>query len=435
MSLQPSLYNSQSRPVGHVEPSKPVGRLRSACDSCHKSKIRCSGGNPCLTCLISKGRCAYSLGNRLGRPKGSKNKRAVRNESKSKRDETREDKDGNNSGGCRGPDPEQRQGQHQQDPMPAEFDIEHGFHANLPEDIATDGNPNLLPNANLASFINSAGEAPNLEPCANTSFPHPPYNDLPFGTPESACDSGYATGTVSSAADDPVLLSPGSAISPHGQQGPWGTNSFTPSRLSHCPCLQQQIQLVYQLGELQCPSTGSINLDAVLQGVQLAQGPWKNLMDCECCQSQDDKREVFLLFATSIRILLYSFQELNVSSHRDDAPAEAATRWDLPDISDVGVSVGNFKLTGGIREEVIGVVVRNALQSITVALLHLWERTGKPRSEACDGLGNRSNSASSSALEFHVSIHDTCKECGGVATVTPSHFRGRPPCGRYRGPP
>ena len=56
---------------------KTTARLRSACDSCHKSKIRCSGGNPCVTCQLSNNRCTYSPLNRLGRPKGSKNRRTL----------------------------------------------------------------------------------------------------------------------------------------------------------------------------------------------------------------------------------------------------------------------------------------------------------------------------------------------------------------------
>ncbi|KAI0139574.1 hypothetical protein F4776DRAFT_595184 [Hypoxylon sp. NC0597] len=34
-------------------------------------------------------------------------------------------------------------------------------------------------------------------------------------------------------------------------------------------------------------------LDAVLRGVQLAQGPWTYLMKCDRCQSRDNHKEVF----------------------------------------------------------------------------------------------------------------------------------------------
>ncbi|KAJ5626330.1 hypothetical protein N7510_002639 [Penicillium lagena] len=57
----------------------PGYRMRSACDACHLSKLRCSGGSPCANCQLSDQPCAYSPSNRLGRPKGIKNKPTVDN--------------------------------------------------------------------------------------------------------------------------------------------------------------------------------------------------------------------------------------------------------------------------------------------------------------------------------------------------------------------
>ena len=45
----------------------------------------------------------------------------------------------------------------------------------------------------------------------------------------------------------------------------------------------------------------------------------------------------------------------------------------------IGVSVGSYELSGKTKTEVINVLIRGALQSITSALLHLQERTGRPR--------------------------------------------------------
>lgn len=53
------------------------GKLRSACDSCHQMKIRCSGNVPCEGCLTSGRSCFYSYSGRLGRPRGTKNKRTT----------------------------------------------------------------------------------------------------------------------------------------------------------------------------------------------------------------------------------------------------------------------------------------------------------------------------------------------------------------------
>ena len=53
------------------------GKLRHACNECHRMKIRCSGENPCEGCVNSRTTCCYSVSGRLGRPKGTKNKRTL----------------------------------------------------------------------------------------------------------------------------------------------------------------------------------------------------------------------------------------------------------------------------------------------------------------------------------------------------------------------
>ena len=47
-------------------------KVRSACDRCHQTKVRCNGGVPCRGCLTSKTLCFYSVSNALGRPRGAK---------------------------------------------------------------------------------------------------------------------------------------------------------------------------------------------------------------------------------------------------------------------------------------------------------------------------------------------------------------------------
>jgi len=49
-------------------------KLRSACDKCHETKVRCSGEVPCQGCLTSSSLCFYSVSNPLGRPRGTKKK-------------------------------------------------------------------------------------------------------------------------------------------------------------------------------------------------------------------------------------------------------------------------------------------------------------------------------------------------------------------------
>lgn len=98
MDLNSASYNSQDR--RQVQPK----RLRSACDNCHRSKIRCTGGKPCRKCsnryvahtlytlayftpacedmLILPGaqsslECIYSYVAKLGKPKGARNKKTL----------------------------------------------------------------------------------------------------------------------------------------------------------------------------------------------------------------------------------------------------------------------------------------------------------------------------------------------------------------------
>lgn len=56
------------------EEVRPKRRMRSACNACHRGKLRCSGGTPCSSCYTSGRQCSYSLSDPLGRPKGGKNK-------------------------------------------------------------------------------------------------------------------------------------------------------------------------------------------------------------------------------------------------------------------------------------------------------------------------------------------------------------------------
>lgn len=61
--------------VPQETPALQNRKLRSACDRCHQSKLKCSGGMPCTSCLNPRENCCYSVSNRSGRPKGVKNKR------------------------------------------------------------------------------------------------------------------------------------------------------------------------------------------------------------------------------------------------------------------------------------------------------------------------------------------------------------------------
>lgn len=54
-------------------------KLRAACDVCHNTKMKCSSGLPCSGCASAGCGCYYSYSNRLGRPRGVRNKTTSRN--------------------------------------------------------------------------------------------------------------------------------------------------------------------------------------------------------------------------------------------------------------------------------------------------------------------------------------------------------------------
>ena len=79
------------------EPNKHK-KLRTACDICHQAKMKCSGGSPCNGCRDSGYECSYSVSNRIGRPKGTKNKRTLERMSRNQAENDRECKSRGSAG-------------------------------------------------------------------------------------------------------------------------------------------------------------------------------------------------------------------------------------------------------------------------------------------------------------------------------------------------
>ena len=72
------LYYAKMSTSQDRETNKPQSKkLRTACDICHQAKMKCSGGTPCQGCRGSDHDCIYSVSKRIGRPKGTKNKRTT----------------------------------------------------------------------------------------------------------------------------------------------------------------------------------------------------------------------------------------------------------------------------------------------------------------------------------------------------------------------
>jgi hypothetical protein len=52
-------------------------KLRSACNACHEVKLKCLGGQPCSRCRDKQIECVYRHAARIGKPKGSRNKKTL----------------------------------------------------------------------------------------------------------------------------------------------------------------------------------------------------------------------------------------------------------------------------------------------------------------------------------------------------------------------
>ncbi|KAL4998927.1 hypothetical protein BDV10DRAFT_194041 [Aspergillus recurvatus] len=63
-------------------------RLRRACNACHRMKLRCSGTNPCARCQDTGNECAYAFVAKLGKPRGSRNKKTIERERERQRQES-----------------------------------------------------------------------------------------------------------------------------------------------------------------------------------------------------------------------------------------------------------------------------------------------------------------------------------------------------------
>jgi hypothetical protein len=200
------------------------------------------------------------------------------------------------------------------------------------------------------------------------------FQTSPFTLTPSLCYTQNIEAQPTSTTHHPTYVAD-TPITPSSDRSPLSSNSqpsHTASLPSTCACLQQQVTLVYQLGNLQDLPT----VDRILRSIELVQEPWEDLMRCARCRSPENQKEVFLLFATSIRIVQSSVKKLVPSSFCVDTLLDTTTCKSTLDISNTNVLVGSFPLTGEAKAEVITVILRRAVRIVTSALSHLRSRVG-----------------------------------------------------------
>ncbi|PLB44281.1 hypothetical protein P170DRAFT_467995 [Aspergillus steynii IBT 23096] len=328
MSLNTQRYPTPPRSIPKSTAKSTTPRLRSACDSCHQAKTKCSGTSPCLSCQMSATPCTYSPCNQPGRPKGSKNKRSVIDVKEHKGDPFETP-----SLGLRPPQ------------------------SLWQESIDFNLAPLVLENPLVEELRNPP--APEEDHENDFNFVQPPFQAPPSSTMGdgsnsnlSPCDSpGYATPSASVPNDDPPT---------DGDRG------------GSCSCLQRHVYLVYQLGDLQSASVGKVSAPAVLEAVRRAQSPWTRLQECRRCRGPDFPQEVLLLFAVSIRILLSAFRQMNMWD--PEGGQSIGTEGSVLE-AETDVLVGSFEVTGTVKAEMVNLILRNALEQVLSALMYLQSRS------------------------------------------------------------
>ncbi|KAJ5612322.1 hypothetical protein N7510_005516 [Penicillium lagena] len=295
----------------------PGCRMRSACNACHFAKLRCSGGSPCANCQISSQPCAYSLSNRLGRPKGVKNKRSTGDSARatstrSNLQETnlkRPPMNGHDVSTTASTEPE------------GMADLDRLVHANYP----------MLPDE-LDLFT------------AFAAYP----GDLPLPPHKSA--SGYVT--------------PSNSI--HGDA--------TSLEVSHrCICAQQHADLLSHLRAMrQQPAPTSV--DALLAAGQRTLATWKHFSQCLAC-SRPVNEETMLLSAISMRSMLRLLQTFS-SCVATEHPAP--TSMLSPSLEDadgpLSMTIGGYQIEGDERHMVGNMLALHTLNRIEFAVSCLTER-------------------------------------------------------------
>ncbi len=369
----------QSREQDTIKPH-PTKKLRTACDVCHQAKMKCSGGTPCAGCRDSGYECCYSVSNRIGRPKGTKNKRTLDRMSQKRSGAS----DNSDSG--------------QASPVQAQTSM-----ASL-----TNCTGNNLASMDKSSFesvlatgLDGASSFPGSEAFGPLSDDLSSWYDFgdfaassPFAQQPSVFlnEEPHSYSSIDSAYVSPASLFTdkgrvASALEPSGLRSNMdgetnGTKDVTASTSSSylassttCNCVQNHAELLCRLKELE-QRHAQPRLDVVLSSAQQALGPWKSVVECRVCR-HDDNQEVLSLSAMSIRTVLRSLQSLcseyynSVVSGQDIYDQQGATT-DIPD--GMQSAIGMYEITGEERMAVKDLLISRTLDKMKYTLACFKER-------------------------------------------------------------
>ncbi|MCJ1450249.1 hypothetical protein MMC28_000578 [Mycoblastus sanguinarius] len=399
------MYSSSSRDQDTQKP--PTKKLRTACDICHQAKMKCSGGSPCAGCRDSGYECFYSVSNRIGRPKGTKNKRTLdrMNRQQSDNESANHSRKGSISVGGQTPPalslPSQEptmpfdnasidtmlsntsEGSYSLptsdtfDPFSDSLNSWYDF-GDLAETSPLKQHSSSIPSV----FDDTTGAFVNQDPL---TFPH---DDSAYVSPGSIFGSGTDLSSLSGSLGK--TMSRGSDRY-HMPPSTSSSSSVPNESSSSCNCLQHHAELLCRLKDLQ-QRHSQPRIDVVLSGAQQALVPWKSVIECRICQHEDNQ-EVLLLSAMSIRTVLRSLQSLCLDNSTAalagaDYSAVGRTRSPVSGNDTLKSSIGIYEITGEERTAVTDLLISRTLDKIKYTLACFKERLEAVRNKKQASVGS-----------------------------------------------
>ena len=346
--------------------------------------MKCSGGTPCAGCRDSGYPCCYSVSNRIGRPKGTKNKRTLDRMSRKRSGAS----DKSDSG--------------QASPVLAQASM-----ASLTNCTGT--NLASTERSSIEPFFATGLDGASSFPGSEAFGPLPDDLSSWYGLGDFAAPSPFTQQPSPTAAflneethsyssvDSAAYISPASLFTDKGGVAsllePSGllsdmdvvtngvqdiTASYCSSYLASsttCNCLQNHAELLCCLKELE-QRHAQPRLDVVLSSAQQALVPWRSVVECRDCR-HDDKQEVLISSAMSIRTVLRSLQSLcseyynGVVSGQDNYGQQGATT----NMSDgMQSAIGIYEITGEERMAVKDLLISRILNKMKYTLACFKER-------------------------------------------------------------
>ena len=192
------------------------------------------------------------------------------------------------------------------------------------------------------------------------------HDDSAYVSPSSVFND---SGSASSGAEWSGLLG---TMSNDAGIRPDVTTSASSSSISSfgtCNCVQNHAELLCRLKDLEQRHTMP-RLDVVLSAAQQALVPWKEVIECNVCQ-HDDNQEVLVLSGMSIRTILRALSPLCVEYYNNFISSGEAIRRQQPPVStpdDMKSTIGCYRISGEERMAVTDLLISRCLDQVKLTL-------------------------------------------------------------------